>query len=254
MSIGDYVKIDVGERHLLSPSSLTTFFDNSGGYYAKQIERSETFNGNTYTVFGTILHYLIEMHYKKVAVQQEEIDQYINAQDSNPDVDTTYIHNNWESTWSAIQTRLPTSAPSAMEYRTSFIIDEETAVGGSVDYRRDTIIGDYKTCKTLKNNIGDYKWQLMVYAWCDMQAGISTDTLQIIYIQRPDEGHPSEKTGKIIGVKKPDICVVNYTITPQDWTDIEDAIKLEADTYKLVKANPEIARLVYRRNPLSFRQ
>ena len=253
MSIGDYAKIDVGNRHLLSPSSMTTFFDNPRVYYEKNIVCTTTFSGNTFSVLGTIIHYCIEKYYSRIPIDRVEIEDFISDYTFNPDVDVAYLSKHWYETYSTVITKLPAIAPDKMEYETVAILDDVCAVGGTVDYRRGNTIGDYKTVKSLKSDIGEHKWQLMLYAWCDKLNDLYTDTLEVTYIQRPTDGHISEKTGKLIGIKRPDVKTVTYTITDKDWMDIEKAIYLEADTYKLVKANPEIAHLVYRNNPLSFR-
>ena len=201
------------------------------------------------------MHAAIEAHYRGTPLEEIDILNYQDAYfQKRDDIDWDYIMHYWEVTANLLIASSPTAAPDAQEYQTLYEIDDEVTVGGTVDYRRDKILGDYKTCKTIPKTVGDYKWQMMLYAFADKQKGIDTHTLQVTYIQRADEGYDSPKTGKRIGVKKPATAIVDYIITQDDWIEIEEAIKLCADTYKLVKANPSIAHLVYRHNPLSFRQ
>ena len=249
-AINEYVKVGVEGKFNISPSMVATFLDNPQKWYKSQVTKEDDFKGNTNTVLGTIVHSAIEQYYIGDELTSSDVDNYLDSLDI--EVDRDYITKSWKEM--ADLGIAETVRPDRQEYQTMVEIDDEVTVGGSVDRRKGEAIQDIKTCSSIKPSIGDYKWQLMVYAWCDKQQGIDTRFLDILYIQRPNEGYPSLKTGKTIGVKKADARWVTYEITEQDWIDVENLMLLIADTYKLVKANPSIADLVFRHNPLSFRQ
>lgn len=250
--IGNYVKVGVEGKFNVSPSSLGAFIDNPATYYRQSI-LGEVFEGNTNTVFGTVLHAALEGHFNGDKLLHSDVVEYLEQYKFNPQVDRDFILTNWGLTYAAAIAH-GLKKPDKVEYQTMFEIDDKITLGGTVDYRRGKTIGDYKGCASIKKDLGDYKYQLMTYAMVEKLQGIETTHIEIVYIQRPNAGYPSEKTGKLIGVKKPVINVVVHEITDADWQEIEDLLLVVVDTLRLYFDNKELAHLIFRENKFSFRK
>jgi hypothetical protein len=223
--------------------------DNPKVWFDRNVDKVSSFQGNTATVFGTILHAGIEQHFSGDKLTRDDVIDYIDRQVC--ELDRNYILDCWGETLDELKAMA--TKPDEQEYKTCIIYDKYS-VGGTVDYRRRKTIGDYKTCSSLKSDIGEYKYQLMAYAFIDKLNGIETDALEITYIQKPNKGYISEKTGKLIGVKPAKVSIVRYDITLEDWIEIEEVLDSIVKTYKAYISSPELKDVLYRENLLSYRK
>ena len=252
MTIPPYSSPENQSKFNISPSSLGTFIDNPATFY-KQHMLGERFLGNTASVFGTVLHAALEQYYSGEKLTHEDVREHLDQYKFNTDVHHAFILKHWERTFSVVvAANIP--KPDKQEYQTIHRINNDYSFGGTVDRRVGSAIEDWKTCKSPKKDLGDYKWQLMTYALADRANNVFTDTLTIHYIVKPDEGYISPKTGKLIGIKQPSVTTVNYEITDQDWLDIEDLIKVVVATLEADKKHPELVNVLWRENKFSFRK
>lgn len=248
MNIPKYKKVE-SDKFTLSPSSITQFMDNPKGWSDRYIDKVSSFEGNTNTVFGTVLHAGIEQHFRGVSLTRSDVIEYLDRQMC--ELDRSYILDCWGETLDVLKAN--TTKPDIMEYEVLTHLDY-ISVGGTVDYRRHKTIGDYKTCGSIKQDIGEYKYQLLTYAWIERQLGVDIDSLEVVYIQRPNRGYISEKTGKVIGIKPAKVETIRYEITDTDMEEIKELLLSVDSTIELVHRLPSLKSILFRENKLSYRK
>ena len=235
----------------ISPSSLYTWVENPRAWKRSDID-GKKFEPNTNTVFGTVVHAGIEQHFKGGKLTKSDVILYLDSLGDSAleNIDAWYITDMFEKTIQEAVKHI--SKPDEMEYQTGFSPTDGFSIGGTADYRRGKVLGDYKTSSSAKSAIGLYYYQLMTLAYCDKQRGIETDTIEVTYIVKPSKGTISEKTGKLIGVKEPKVIIVQHEITEQDWIDIEVFLKEVVKTMKAYQNDNSLADILWREHYGSF--
>jgi len=253
--IANYVKVGIKGKFNISPSSIALFQDNAKVFYDRNILGTDKFTGNTNTVLGSVVHAAIEQHNEGGTLGYDDIALYLEQYLFNGEVNMIDVSQSWEEMFEAYKA-YGAPIPDKQEYQVLTELDDNLTLGGSVDAKLDTTIIDYKTCSTITKNmsIDTYKTQLMSYAYCEVKAGNLIDTLQIYFIQRPNKGHPSEKTGKIIGIKPAKVLLVEHKITKEDWKEFEEILTIMRKTLYIHKIRPDLADVLFRHNPYTFRQ
>ena len=247
--IEQYTPYNSEGRFNISPSSMYAWNENPRAWCRSYIE-GKKFEPNTNTVFGTVVHAGIEQYHKGEKLTEQDVIEYIESLGEGYDIDSWYITEMYQKTVDAVTDVC--KAPDKMEYQTGFEPTDGFSIGGTVDYRRGTVLGDYKTTSKAKSSLGLYYYQLMTLAYCERVNGVETDTIEITYIVKPDKGHISDKTGKLIGVKEPKVIVVQHEIVEQDWIDIEVFLKEVVATIKAYQKDNSLKNILWRENNGSF--
>ena len=260
--IGEYNKIqDKSARYNISPSSIASWFENPKYWYLSNIKKEVMFTDNTNTVFGTILHYAAEKYYDITEGKYSKtklydvVLGYLTTFNNNADVDEWWIRDNLDSHIAVLFEFLSTrDKPKLMEYPTGFKPRDNFFIGGTVDAVNGTTVTDYKTCSSFAKEIKiHHKFQLLLYAEALNRNGIDIDTIEIVQIKRGDiKGKVSEKTGKIIGIKKPEIKSIKQKITDDDRAWLKHHMRVLLDTLEVYDKHPELAAVLFRENPDSY--
>jgi hypothetical protein len=172
----------------------------------------------------------------------------------SPDVDPKFILGCWEDCANAlIKHGLP--KPDKCEYQLSYesSIYTDFSVGGSVDGRYGDTIYDLKTTTQFKKEIpASYRLQLMTYSLIERLQGDAPKYIEVRWIKKPSLGEISDKTGKLIGVKKTEIRTVKEEITEKMWAEVKDYLTVMFKTIGAVQKQPELADILFRENKESF--
>lgn len=251
--IEQYKPNKIEGRFNISPSSMYAWNENPAAWARSYID-GKRFESNTNTVFGTIVHAGIEQHFNGEVLSQEDVSAYLETFPEGADIDHWYIMDMFEKTIEVVVGEL--TKPDKQEYVTSFLPKDGFSIGGTADYRRGSVIGDYKTTKAKKSSLGLYYYQLMTLAYADKMNGVETTHLEVVYIVKPSKGKPSEaknaKAGAMVGVKAASVSIVEHEITEQDWIDIEVFLKTVIKTVSLYQENNSLRDVLWRENNGSF--
>lgn len=255
MKIDSYKSVSLPDCFNISPSSITTFMDNPRHWADVHIHKKGTFIANTNTVFGTIMHSVAEQYFNGDKLNQMDVEDYLNQYNDIVEVDNWFILDNWEASAKVlIEAIKHKGRPDKQEYQTIARVTNGYSIGGTVDYLRGTTLGDYKSATSCSKSIGNHLYQLMVYAFVERLNGTQITHVEVTYIQRPDAGSISEKTGKPIGVKPAKVEIVTKEISQEDWDMIEKQLKMVVRTMKVYRENPELEDVLFRENLISFRR
>ncbi len=234
----------------ISPSSFNTFMNRPHMWYREQVLGEGTFEGNTATVIGTLVHYVAEKVAKGEEVNKAEITQYIANHEDNEDVDTVVVLRDYV----AMAERLVNdyvlkNVPEHVEDFIKYHLGDGVWVAGSVDAFDNGCIIDYKTysSKTKPKSIPmNYRYQLLIYAYIYAQLGYAVDRIRLVYVNRNIDGGVSEKTGKPLKSYPPEVTVLTESIGKDDLAFIESVLFLCRDTYLESLAKPSLTYLLYR--------
>ncbi len=146
--------------------------------------------------------------------------------------------------------------PDRVEVRTSFEPIDGYSIGGSVDAVTGDTVTDYKSCSSFTSSIKlQHKFQLLLYAMSLNANGSDIKNIEVVQIKRGDsKGKISEKTGKVIGIKKPEIRVLLEPITQEDIQFVKQHIVLLIETLKTYGKDNSLAGVLFRANVLSYIQ
>jgi len=243
----------------ISPSSFNTFMTKPHVWYREQVLGEDGFKGNTASVIGTIVHYIAEMYAKGLAVDMDEIGQYITNQKDNPDVDTAVVRSSYKAMAEVlINDYVRKNMPTEVEKFYSVDLGGGVYVGGSIDAIdgiTDSIIDssscvvDYKTynSKTKPRAIPQYyKYQLLIYAYILQKNGYDIDRVRLVYVNRNIDGGISEKTNKKLKSYPPEVTVLTEVIVKEDMEFIESVLFLCRDTYLKAKEDKSLVYLLYK--------
>lgn len=253
MTIPPYKPNIVEGKFNISPSSIGTFMQNPKVYYERYLlgMKGET---NTNLLFGTIIHNGYEQYINGDKLTHEDVEEYIEPHIMSPDVDAKFILGCWEDCLNGlIAAKLP--KPDKIEYQLSYESTKYTnfAVGGSVDGRYEDTIYDLKTTTQFKKEIpASYRLQLMTYSLIERLNGNSPKYIEIVWIKKPSLGYISDKTGKLIGVKKTEVQTVREEITEKMWVEVKDYLSLMFKTIGAWQKDNSLAEILFRENKESF--
>ena len=255
MRIPDYQPIDVSKGKVnISPSGLYTYFNNSGLWYRRNILKTDRLKPNTNLVFGSIVHSLFEAEYQNQEVSIADVDDYLERGNYGDTVDSWYINNNFEEAKEVVKEFLKDRPkPDKFEEQVLFEPISGYTIGGTFDGIYGSTIFDIKTTTSNSSSMKlHHKYQMMCYVFALEANGYEKfETIEIIQFVKGDSvGKISEKTGKIIGVKKPTISVLIEPITDELRQEVKMYLK---ELITLLKATDEIDyKLLFRDNPLDF--
>lgn len=271
----------------ISPSSISKFMEKPHLWYREMFLGEKDFNGNTSSVLGTVTHFCAEQYIKHKKVNYEEIYKYIYSQTclgyddsiflslttedekvdyidthcNNPDIDGTYILNQWRPMGQALINHLiKTGVPEISEpmvkaeikpgYWASGSIDAIRGIGSDFTNPKGTgQIIDYKSTSDLspKPYIPmNYKYQLLTYAWICSKNGIPIDRISIIWVTNNVVGRISEVTGKPMKDYPTQAVTVTESITQTDLDFIESILDMIASTCQASKDDPSLTWLLFK--------
>lgn len=251
----DYVKTPVPEGGVMnfSPSRFAEFVNRPHAWFQEQVMGVESFDYNTSSVLGTIVHYCAEMVAKGEEVDQNAIAEYIASKEIKDDYDPSTVKEQYiPMAEELVNTYVLRANFLKVEFRQQAEIKDGYYAGGSIDAvegtKEDCVVSDYKTynSKTAPKAIPlHYKYQILVYAWILKQNGYNPTRIRLIYVNRNIDGGVSEKTGKPLKSYPPTTTVLTEVITQEDLDFIEGLLYLAVDSIQAWKAHPELAHVIW---------
>ncbi len=230
----------------ISPSSISKFFELPVIWYKEEIlKEDKTFKGNNSTVLGTICHKVYESVQLGDDITQDDINtRLLKHSTNNLDLclDTSDIILNYPLITKAVVNEylLPRISGNNIEVEKPVIakVLPNVYVGGTLDRLEGTVVVDFKTVgKAPSSNAGipfNYKIQLLTYAWALQQNGYVVDTIRLVYGVKPTKTLPAR------------CFVVEEPITYKSQKLVQDTLNLIGESYKAIKANPELVYLIFK--------
>lgn len=238
-----YNDIKIEGKTKISPSSFVESMISPSTWYKSQILKEGGFKGNTASVLGTLVHAKIEAYYNDSVLPESDISAYLSQYVDNPDVDEWSIRDNLEGSYKAWVKDYGTKYPKPDELEKALVFEPsgiDYYIAGSCDARQGNIVIDWKTSATKKTSIGNYRYQLLIYAWVYKQLGVKIDTMRICYI--------IHKT-KTLQAR---IEVVDEPINDSDYEYIEGQLKLLIKKCKYTIDHPEALEFIWNHNPDTY--
>lgn len=260
----------------ISASSIGRFFTYTRDWWGQTMLGESGFQGNSSSVTGTCVHYILEQFAKNQSISTEdkiELANYIMKHtnpayvDYNPDVDINYVESQYKPMAETIVNEyLQTHMPTHVEPFIAHEILPGIMVGGSIDnltlenpkYNGEPtfenlvstsggIVVDYKTSGVFHTSLPkptepmkfEYKLQLLTYAWVLRQKGITIDRIRLVYVSKEEIGRISDKTGKPLTDYPSRTSVQTLQLTEDDFSYIEGIIKLVAESIQYWIDHPE---------------
>lgn len=255
---------------VLSPSSISKFFDNPGEWWNDR-NGVVTFDGNTNTVLGSVVHAMIESYYKGGGeITYEEIEDWMNkfySEQMNtgvetfkgtvPKVDTIVVLKNcfqMFEVWKKEYGEMYVSETGVSEIPVSMKIgdeDDKIMVAGVVDRYEEEhkVVTDWKTTSKAPSKDMETKeyimskaheFQMSSYAMALIANGKEVDTIRCVYIQKPTTKLPAR------------IYVIDKELTDEMLFRTVGITENMRKSIVLVQDNPELVDFVFRENPLSM--
>ena len=234
----------------ISPSSFSRFMDRPHEWYREQVLGEGTFEGNTATVIGTLVHYVAEKVAKSEEVDKAQIAQYLANMASIEEVDLAEVGLNYKPMAERlVNDYVLKNMPKVVEDFVGYDFGDGVWLAGSVDAFDNGCIIDYKTysSKTKPKAIPmGYRYQLLIYAYIYTKLGHEVDRIRLVYVNKNIDGGVSEKTGKPLKSYPPEVTVLTETIDKDDMDFIESVLTLCKETYLKAKEDPSLVHLLYR--------
>ena len=254
----------------ISPSSLGKFFNEPHNWYRDTFLGEKSFTGSTSTILGTIVHYCAEQHIKGLPIDKMQIYQYLYEQCCHPfingfptseskaksfllsqarlEFDIEHILYQYPLMASVLIDKINTLEPTKAEEIVSTEIIPGYWAAGSVDLLCGQDLYDYKTTSSLsppKSISYEHKLQLLTYAYAHIKNGNPIRSINIIYVTTNVTGRTGT-SGKPLADYPATATILTHYITAEDIDFIESILKLVAETAEYVKANPNLAYIIFR--------
>ena len=254
----------------ISPSGLGKFFSDSSSWYKENFQGIKTFGQSTSTILGTIVHYCAEQHVKGFPIDTKQIYQYLYEQCCHPfingfhtseakaksfllsqarlEFDIEHILYQYPLMASVLIDKINTLEPTKAEEIVSTEITPGYWAAGSVDLLCGQDLYDYKTTSALsapKSISYEHKLQLLTYAYAHIKNGNPIRSINIIYVTTNVTGRTGT-SGKPLADYPATATILTHYITAEDIDFIESILKLVAETAEYVKANPNLAYIIFR--------
>jgi len=236
-----------------SPSRFSEFITHPHRWFQSQVMGVSSFDYNTSSVLGTIVHYCAEMVAKGEEVDQKMIKEYVLMHEANEDYDPDTVLSQYigmaEELVNAYVLRndyLEVETQHQAEIKNGYF------AGGTLDAiqgsKEDCMVVDYKTynSKTAPKTIpAHYKYQILVYAWVLLKKGYNPTRIRLVYVNRNIDGGVSDKTGKPLKSYPPTVTVITEVITSEDMDFISGLLDLAVDSIEAWKKYPELAHVIF---------
>ena len=238
---------------VLSPSGIAKFFNEPNEWYMDRIGKT-TFDGNSNTVLGNAIHAAIDAYWDGEEVTEDDVVEWMNAtyqeqmdtvnEYGKAKVDPEFVVENFMNMFIAWKYEYGEMypKPDLREYFVSTEITPYVLEAGTLDgYEEDRkVVMDYKTTGRITKVISPaHEFQLMAYAKMLIDNGIEVDTIRVIYIVRPT---------KTIAAR---VVTIDKEITSEMLLRANHTSKLMIDSWQMALANPKMAELLFRPNPMS---
>jgi len=251
-----YLTYDNGTTHIpkgvfkISPSQFSVFMDRSHLWYRGQVLGETTFDGNTASTIGTIVHSVAAAVANGEQVDKAAIEAYATEEGKKEDVDSKTVLTEYvPMAERLVNDYVLPNMPEAVEEFIQLDLGDGVYAAGSVDARDNGMVIDYKSynSKSKPKSIPmHYRYQLLIYAYIYTKTGIPIDRIRLVYINRNIIGEISEKTGKQMKSYPPEVTVLTESITKDDLDFIESVLTLCKDTYLKAKEDPSLVHLLYK--------
>lgn len=256
MSQLDYVSSPVPEdcKFKISPSAFASFVSRPWQWYRQQVQGLDTFEYNTSSVIGTIVHYCAQQLALGKEVDEEEIEAYINKHKENENYSKDEVSLNWyQMAYELVNNYvLLQNDILAVEEQFCALVNNGIYAAGTTDLlqgtKEDCMLVDYKTynSKTKPKAIpADYKYQLLVYCWILRKLGYNVNRIRLVYINRNIDGGLSEKTNKPLKSYPPEVVVLTETVAEEDFVFIESMLNLCQETLTVSEKHPELRHIIW---------
>jgi hypothetical protein len=226
----------------ISPSQIAKFFNLPSVWYKEEVLGEKEFTGNTSTYLGTIVHKAAELFLTNKPLDKIILDGYVDTID-NPDVDKSEIKKHYPAMVEALANEylIGVDRDTALCERQVYTpIKDGIYVGGSIDLieTRNGMVVDFKTTNTKPNTTSipvHYKIQLLAYWYMLRSNGYKNlDRIRLVYVVKPTKTLPVR------------VFKVTETVSPEDYTLINDTLKLMADTMLLHYEKPELDYIMFK--------
>lgn len=219
----------------ISPSSFYSLMKSPDSWYNKTVNGGK-FDQNEETIIGTLIHNRIEKYYLNEPIDHVEEQNYIQSY-RDIAVNEWRINSVVSSTYDEVKKFLDVrpERPETMEIYLQYEpkTNDKVYLGGTYDYQYSSVVGDIKTTSKLPSEIKEYhRLQLYTYAWLLQLNGTNIDTIEVMYIQKHQEGKLSEKTGKLIGVKQAEVLILKEPIDTELFNEWKEYIIILAEKLK----------------------
>lgn len=230
------------DKFKISPSQLSSFFNDSAEWFRKNVTKDEVFEGNTNTVLGTVVHYFAECYANNKKPNIIEIEDFINSYNDNPEVDVSEVKKNYKGMVDVLKSEYleKSMTPTEVEPFIKYELEPGFVVAGSVDARIGKTVVDYKTCKVKPSGMDKHRLQLMTYAYIYSKLGIDIEKIRVVYVQRATKTLP------------PRIWEFEEEVTFFDFNWIEEQLKIVSGSLKLYQQYPHLKDILFRDNPTSM--
>ena len=239
----------------ISPSAFAKFIQTPHSWYRSEVLGEKTFEYNTATVLGTVVHYCAYCAATEKTPDMHMINAYIESFEENEDYCKQEVYSQFKlmATTLVNEYTLKHSSNFIMaETNISTVVKEGFAAAGSIDVlqgiKTDCMPVDYKTysSKTKPSSIPlHYKYQLLVYAWILRKNGYNPTRIRLVYVNRYIDGGISEKTNKPLKSYPPEVTVLTDNITPEDFDFIEGLLVLACDAMIATREHPELTHVIW---------
>ncbi len=242
MSLGEYKSGELKSGQIrISPSGISTLIDNQYGWYKSNILKEDRFTGNSASRLGTIIHHRIEHFYKGTAHnKQEEIDWLTKEGEIDIWAITEAIEPMWE-VWLKEYGNIYPKMDKCEEWL-EFEPNDNIKVSGTVDGIVGDTIVDWKTTSTKKSSLGDYKYQLYMYAYLARELGHTINNVSVCYIVKPTKTLPAR------------VFVITEPIEDEAMSWLIARVQLESRLLVECRDDDSLVEKYYRPNIYSFRQ
>lgn len=253
----DKTKLIPQDCFLFSVTDIALYKHNPTEFFKKVLLKESSYEINFNATLGTCVHHLCSSFYEKKQI--EEVDKEINEflKSLNPEeIDTPLLWDKYTGMKEVVietlkQNEFNFGTPTEIEKSYIHQLSDKIYLGGTLDIRFNQMIMDYKTTtnKYIKSETEfpeKYSNQLYAYAWLCKQQGIEVTNLALQYFTQPDLNRYSEVTFKPL---KDYPCRDVLSIQPLQYEllqEIEETIKLIAETLEYILKYPESFRLFAR--------
>ena len=216
----------------LRASSVRKFFETPDLWYKNHILKEDTFEGNTSTYLGSVIHKFAEAYYSL-----EDWSVYDILEKAPEHVDKNIILKEYKPMCAALEEKyLQQHKPDLTEHYMKKE-DGNFIFQGTCDAFENGVLIDYKTSAKPKKKIDEYSQQLNIYAYLMSLTGREVHTIRVVNILR------ATKT------ISPRVNVLECKANVKEGQELTNFMIRKT---KLGMNNPEFLELIFSPNNYSF--
>lgn len=243
----DKSKLIPQDKYLFSATSLREFEYNPNSFFRKVIKKEKIPFFSNESVLGTIIHYFISENFAKREFKYNDVLEYFDSIPEEFEINTFWVDSKFKEMKDKVLSYvngLDIREPDESEGTHILQLTDNVYLGGTLDYRLDNLILDFKTTSKLTLSEDEpipehYLNQLYIYSYILHQKGIPVDKVGIVWLCVPETNRISSKTGKPMK-DYPCRCFTKIEYLKQERMDlITNKLKLVSETIEYILANPE---------------